>query len=250
MRDGAAVRAGPVTELTARQRQCLPTFLTSDLDKYANFVNHPRFGRRPKWTGLHPSPLDLDVHLNANTSEIDEIAARYEAVMRKKWPHADQRLRADRPRRISNTAIRADLSRQTPATVAVTHYFDLEITCRDCRRPFIFFAEEQRHWYEDLGFPVDADCVRCPLCRKTDQTLRRRFQRFSNAVARHDLTDDEFAMLVRDSIFLWCNGLLKKRDRLNRIKKQARRRIPDHRAAREIDLLVAKLTPQHGPSTD
>lgn len=212
----------------------------SVLDKYADFVRHPRFGQRPRLTGLDPNPLDLDVHLNSNTSDIREVAARYEAVMGTKWPYAHLDL-GDRPRRIANTAIRADLSRQTPATVPVTHYFDLEVTCRDCQRPFIFFAEEQRHWYEVSGFTLDSDCVRCPECRKTDQTLRKRFQRFSRAVQRADLSDDELATLVADAVFLWDNGLLSKRDKLNRLRNLARRRIPSRRATQAIERLTARL---------
>jgi hypothetical protein len=119
-------------------------------------------------------------------------------------------------------------------------YADILKKCRDCRRKFIFYAEEQRHWYEVLGFTIDADCVRCPECRRADQTLRRRFQRYSNAIARTDLTDDEFATLVGDAAFVWDNGLLKKRDKLKRIRNQARRRIPNHPATREIDLLIAQ----------
>ncbi len=67
----------------------------------------------------------------------------------------------------------ADLTRQTPATVPVTHYFDLQRTCRDCGRQFLFFAEEQKYWYEVLGFGLDSDCVRCADCRKKEQGIAR-----------------------------------------------------------------------------
>ena len=52
------------------------------------------------------------------------------------------------------------MSRQSPAMVPVTHYYDVTRTCRDCDRPFIFFAQEQKHWYEQLGLPLEADCAR------------------------------------------------------------------------------------------
>jgi ssDNA-binding Zn-finger/Zn-ribbon topoisomerase 1 len=142
------------------------------------------------------------------------------------------------------TAIPANLRKQTPATVPCRWYVDILERCVDCRRHFIFYAAEQQHWYEVLGFKIDAGCVRCPECRKTDQTLRRRFQRFSQAVGRNDLTDDEFVTLVRDAIFVWTNGLLKKPDKLNRIRNQARRRIPDHAETREIERLAAELKRQ------
>jgi Probable zinc-ribbon domain len=80
--------------------------------------------------------------------------------------------------RIPGTAIEADLSRQTPATVPVTHYFDVKRVCRNCGRPFIFFAEEQKQWYQELGFPLEADAVRCPPCRKRLQQIARNRERY------------------------------------------------------------------------
>jgi hypothetical protein len=85
----------------------------------------------------------------------------------------------DGTRMVRGTAVVADLSRQAPATVPVTHYYDLAKVCRDCGRRFIFFAAEQKHWYEKLGFPLEADAVRCPPCRKRLQqvaSMRRRYE--------------------------------------------------------------------------
>ncbi len=146
------------------------------------------------------------------------------------------------------TAIPANVQKQNFSVIPRGWYVDILKKCRDCRRKFIFYAEEQRHWYEVLGFTIDADCVRCPECRKKDQTLRRRFQRFSSAIGRDDLTDDEFATLVGDTVFVWDNGLLKKRDKLKWIRNQARRRIPDHAATHEIDMLVSQCDATVGPS--
>jgi hypothetical protein len=74
--------------------------------------------------------------------------------------------------RVSGTAIEADLSRQTPATVPVSHYYDERRRCRDCGRMFLFFAEEQKYWYEELGFGLDSDCVRCFACRQLQRNSR------------------------------------------------------------------------------
>jgi len=137
------------------------------------------------------------------------------------------------------TAIPANVQKQNFSCIPRGWYVDILKNCRDCRRQFIFYAAEQQYWYEELGFTIDADCVRCPVCRKADQTLRRRFQRYSSAIGRNDLTDEEFVTLVRDAVFVWDNGLLKKRDKLNRLRNQARRRIPDHAATREIESLCA-----------
>lgn len=60
----------------------------------------------------------------------------------------------------------------------VTHYFDARRVCRKCERPFLFFAEEQKHWYEDLRFPLESDCLDCPPCRKDEQRLRAIRQKY------------------------------------------------------------------------
>jgi hypothetical protein len=115
--------------------------------------------------------MDPDVHLHWNTTTLKEVAAVYEAVIGP-WTYGLIE-NPCKPRRIPNTAIVADLERQTSATIPVTHYFDLERSCVDCNRPFIFFAEEQKYWYEELGFGLDSDCIRCVDCRKKQQHIAR-----------------------------------------------------------------------------
>ncbi len=111
-------------------------------DEFADYVEHPRFGRLPRYTGLNPQTDYRGTHIHWH-SPIDC--------------------------RIPNTAIVANTSRQKAPTVAVTHYYDVMRRCRDCKRMFLFFAEEQRYWYEELGFGLDSDCVRCVDCRKVEQ---------------------------------------------------------------------------------
>lgn len=147
-------------------------------DKYRDFVDHPRHGRRPNTTGLNPSPMDANVHLHWNTTTPKEIVAQYESILGKRWPYGDYSAYASDTKRIPNTAIVADLLKQTRATVPVTHYFDLERRCRDCKRQFIFFADEQRYWYEELEFGLESDCVRCPECRKKQQGVARLRERY------------------------------------------------------------------------
>ena len=132
--------------------------------KYENYVEHPRFGRYPHITNLNPHS-DLTTgkpYLHWNATE-----------------------------RIPNTAVEADLSRQSPATVPVTHYYDVERTCRDCARPFIFFAVEQKHWYEDLGLPLEADCVRCVPCRKRQQGIASKRERYEELFHIQERTPDQ-----------------------------------------------------------
>jgi hypothetical protein len=147
-------------------------------DKYREFVHHPRYGRRPNITGLNPSPMNAGVNLHWNTITHKEIVAAYESSVGKRWPYGDFSAYTSGTKRIPNTAIHADPSKQSRATVPVTHYFDLERRCRDCKRPFIFFAEEQKHWYEELGFGLESDCVRCTECRKKHQGIAQLRERY------------------------------------------------------------------------
>lgn len=181
-------------------------------------VKHPRFG-----TAVRPSGFEVDVDI----------------VRKSFWRYRSEVI-------FPETAIPANLQKQSYATIPCGWYVDVLKNCRSCRRKFIFYAVEQRHWYEVLKFKLDADCVRCPECRKTDQTLRRRFQRFSKAVQRTDLSDSELEILVRDAVFLWDNGLLSKREKLNRIRNLSRRRIPNCQATRVIEILTAGLDSREG----
>ena len=130
-------------------------------DKYANFVEHPRYGRSPNITGLNPHTDyggDTFIH----------------------W-HSPKECR------IPNSAIPADTTRQVSRTVPVTHYYDVKRNCRDCRRFFIFFAAEQKYWYETLGFGLESDCVRCVECRKNQQGIasqRARYEELSHVAER------------------------------------------------------------------
>jgi hypothetical protein len=115
--------------------------------------------------------------------------------------------------------------------------------CRDCSRPFIFFAREQQHWYEELGFYIDADCVHCPEYRRSDQQLRRRFRRYSECIGRTDIDDRDLATLVGDAVFLWQAGVLRDEQRLRRLRNLARRRISASTATESINRVIAELEP-------
>ncbi|MFC1835514.1 zinc-ribbon domain containing protein [Thermodesulfobacteriota bacterium] len=155
------------------------------VDQYTEFVAHPRYGRRPRITGLNPeTDYGRGVFLH--------------------W-HSGKECR------IPNTAIHADLSRQSPATVPVTHYFDAKRLCRDCGKPFIFFAEEQKYWYEELGFPLDSDCIRCVVCRKKLQGLKLKRERYEELFRVSDRTLEQDLEMVDCCISLVESGVFHKR---------------------------------------
>ena len=132
--------------------------------EYDSYVEHPRFGRSPRLTGLNPQ-TDLKTgnpFLHWNATE-----------------------------RVANTAVEADLSRQSRATVPITHYYDVKRVCRECGRPFIFFAEEQKFWYEELGLPLEADCVRCVPCRRAQRGIAMKRERYEELFHDPDRTADQ-----------------------------------------------------------
>ncbi|TWT64784.1 zinc-ribbon domain containing protein [Allorhodopirellula solitaria] len=205
--------------------------MTRKTDKYGQFADHPRYGSRPNVTNSNPSPMDRGVHLHWNATTRKEIVAQYESVTGKRWPYADHSAYCELSRRIPNTAIPADLTRQTPAIVAVTHYFDLERRCRDCSRSFIFFAEEQKHWYEQLGFGLDSDCVRCVDCRKTLQGIARQRERYESLFHVPNKTEKQ-SMEMAEA----CLSLIEKRVFTRRQTERVRmllNSIPDDPDARK-----------------
>lgn len=135
------------------------------VDDYSQFVKHPRHGQGPHITGLNPeTDYGGDVFLHGHSPK---------------------------ECRIPNTAIRANLLRQTAATIPVTHYFDVKRRCQNCGKPFIFFAKEQKYWYEELGFGLNSDCIRCVPCRKKQRSLAEFREKYEDLFHIEDRTVDQ-----------------------------------------------------------
>ena len=181
-----------------------------------DLVPHPRYGIAPRPSGMDINP--------------DDVRASY-------WRFQTETI-------FPETAIPADETKQNFTVVPRRYYVDVLKYCRDCKRRFIFFAEEQRYWFEELGFFIDADCVRCPECRKADQHLRKCFKRFSRHITQENLQDDALASLVEDAVFLWNNAILKDQQKLRRIWNLARARIPDHKIVQDVEELLGSLPPE------
>jgi hypothetical protein len=180
------------------------------------YVEHPRWGARPRRTG------------------VDVIDALHGGDAHLHWLNLSPEGRV-----IRGTAVAADLTRQTPATIPVTHYYDLERTCRDCGRLFLFFAVEQKHWYEELGFPLEAECVRCHPCRKQEQEIKARHERYQELMHREQLAPEqeaELALLRLDLIEASLFGV-----RQAELVRAFLNRFPDHPQAAEIRDRLARL---------
>ena len=210
-----------------------------DSDQYKEYVEHPRYGRRPLITGLNPNPLDPDVHLHWNAITHPEVRAKYEAMLGRTWPYGDLSDDFRQTTRIPHTAVKANLSQQTPATVPVTHYFDLKRTCRDCHRPFIFFAKEQQHWYEELGFGLESDCVCCVECRKKQQGIARQREIYESLFHVPEKNTTETIDMASACLELMVQGIFTKRQtaRVRMLLNSLPEEMDDSEQSRYRDLL-------------
>lgn len=169
--------------------------------KYAAFVEHPRYGRGPRYTGLNPQ-------------------TDFRGITFLHW-HSPAACR------IPNTAIAADVTKQTRATVPVTHYYDVERQCQDCQRMFIFFAVEQKHWYEVLQFGLDSDCVRCVPCRKQQQGIAQLRDQYATLSHEPDRDERQSLTMAECCLSLIENGIFtdkqcqRVRSLINSVKRRA-----------------------------
>lgn len=147
----------------------------------SDYVDHPRFGRSPRFSGVVPREPGLGYR-----------SCRYGAEG------------------IPGTAVEADLERQSYSPVPVLYYFDTERRCESCSRLFLFFAEEQKHWYETLGFSLDAECMRCVECRKKQQGIERCRRRYE-ALFHTERTTAEDLEMAECSLDLIEAGLFDRR---------------------------------------
>jgi hypothetical protein len=175
-------------------------------------VPHPRYGSQ--------------VIASSSAASLEEVRASF-------WGYASATIYPE-------SAIPADASKQHYSVSPRGYYVDTLKRCRNCDRPFIFFALEQRCWFEVLRFWIDADCVLCPECLVADQQLRYRFRRYSERVARSDLSNRELASLLADALFLAKVGVIKDEQKLRRLRNVGRKRLPDSASVSALSAFLDK----------
>ncbi len=67
------------------------------------------------------------------------------------------------------SAVRADISKQAPATCPRYWYIPAVFQCVACKEDFAFPVDEQRFWYEERKFFPGVTPVRCAPCRKMER---------------------------------------------------------------------------------
>jgi hypothetical protein len=140
---------------------------------------------------------------------------------------------------IPGTAILADPSKQHGSCMLNTHYYDIERECHDCGRPFLFYAEEQRYWYEELEFHVGADCIRCYPCSRATQHIDRTVQRYEELVAVADSSLDVQAELASHRVTLVQAGRFHVRQ-LAHVRGFLKRH-PDHPLSPDIRARISAI---------
>lgn len=188
-----------------------------------DLVPHPRYGAQPQYTGLHPEKA-----AGASLHWRDSFVAP-----------------------IPGTAVPARPNRQRPATIPPTHYFDRLRHCRDCGLAFLFHAREQQHWYEELGFGLDADCVRCVPCRKQQQRLARLRRRYESLLRESPATPHTMLDLADCSLALVEAGAFHPRrlEQVRHLLKQVRPRLGPRTAPLHRDLWLRVLAAEGGTAT-
>jgi hypothetical protein len=94
------------------------------------------------------------------------------------------------------------------------------------RKAFIFFAAEQKYWYEELGFPLESDCVRCVACRKKQQGLELNRQRYEELFHVQERTLEEDLEMAECALSLVEAGVFGKRQ-IERVRSTLNKAPPD-----------------------
>ncbi len=85
---------------------------------------------------------------------------------------------------LPNGAVRGDVSKQHFCRYhnsGKAFYVDEARTCVQCGEDFVFYAQEQKYWYETLAFHLDSQCIRCLACRKLRRSQFALGQQIGNA---------------------------------------------------------------------
>lgn len=175
----------------------------------------------------HPRTREMAraTHRSVPNMSVDEIRARV-------W-------QSRRSTIVPGTAILADVSRQVQGYGSRPVYADLLKHCRDCDRPFLFYANEQRFWYETLRIDVEADCVRCAPCRKQFRRATACQLRYAAAMRAPHLGAKDMKTFVDDALFLLEHGLVRNLAKLGAIKNRAQRELADYAGTQRLARTLA-----------
>lgn len=122
-------------------------------------------------------------------------------------------------------------------------YFDKAYTCTDCREQFVFAAQEQQYWFEQLKFWVQAYPAQCLECRRKRHARNAVFQRLEKklkALPEPHLQEPQHILDVA-SLYLQVGSYKKATEFLGRARNRARARGELAALADQIDSLKQQI---------
>jgi hypothetical protein len=165
------------------------------------FVDHPRYGNQPILSGE-----------NYSMGEVRSAFWQYSSLL-----YVQKLI-------FPQSAIRADVAKQKYGYSPRPLYVDIARPCRTCHRWFLFYALEQKYWFETLGFFVDADCVNCQECRHAEHNFEGGIDRYGLLLANEEKTDAEWQELSKLADFLYAERYIKKAETLQKSRRPKRMR--------------------------
>ncbi len=134
----------------------------------------------------------------------DYEGADYERVaeVRLVWPRGGGRqiVHQDDRARLPAGALAADSSRHMSVSIfdARPVYTTITQRCRTCGKVFVFSADEQRFWYEELQIPIQVGPGTCRACRRLERQAKAANQEMAEVLAalREHPDDPDAALAV------------------------------------------------------
>ena len=140
---------------------------------------------------------------------------------------------------ILETGVHADLEEQSPSLIPLSMYFDLDCDCSECGHPFLFFAEEQKYWYETLKIPLEAACIRCADCRRWHHHLQANRKQYETLVNKPDRNVDESFQLLDSALTLIEAGIFQQK-----VLQRLRAELKSLSESERLDKRFQRLTSQ------
>ena len=150
-------------------------------DPFAAYVSHPLYGRRPR---VSNEPIHIDRH-----EQFCMVS------------------RCGAGKIFKNTAIKADMELQKGSHYLVKYFFDEDKTCIHCKRPFIFFAAEQKYWFDQLHFNIATRGQVCGECRAFAGEQKLLKLRYDQLLDRSQLTNEQTLEMAQVCLSLVESGV-------------------------------------------
>jgi len=119
-------------------------------------------------------------------------------------------------------------------------YIDRLFTCEDCHCSFVFSAQEQQYWYEELKFWVQSHPKQCPECRRKRRAKRQAMQDIQKELSQLDPEDPQ-QLLRLASLYLQVENSPKAQEYVAKASKRARDRGESELFAEQIAILQSQI---------